>query len=960
MIVALAALTALVVSVIVHLCATRLWPRQNHVFTFLISGFVVGVILLLILLKTRSRLEALEAALIYAFACELYIFLFTFVVTSISVAILVWLKEDGRLPESRMEAAQDDGDFVGGRINRMVESGIFQKKDEQLSLTAKGRILLAAYKGLRSFFGHQVASKETPKPQAGSQLSHWVWLPIILAFVLFFPFLTGDKLFIGNFDRLNSHLNILWLQAQALRGGLSYGWTSSMFLGTNLWALIYAPPNPEAIVLACFPESSFLWLTAVFSCLFFIVAGLTAFAFLRNMGFAPWLSATGCCLYQLSYASTLRIAQNDLTYLVIAVLPAGFLGIRLLFLGRERSGWLCLFGSMLLMALFGFLQETIYALIAIGCYAGFWAVRTHRWKTLALAALAASVALIACMPRVYVAAQEFKSLKREEPSIQLKTFDEVSFFQNIGPRELLRVLHYGAFGRFLKEGSDLGNNINITEGVQTHSSTLAALVMLAAGVALWITKSGSGAQRELAEMRYFAVWVIGILLVTTIKPLQEIIYYIFLRQDFTHSRLCITALLPIAALVTWFLQRSIGRDINRDAFLSMFALGGVAGGGVWFLSSFFPQDSHILEKPIAMPLQVAWQIALCSLVFFFMLAVIIFWRPVRTRCAIFAAGFMLAEAFLNGAAQFHSGQVQAKIPFESGNSFFPPSSSFSFPTVKMRSDLLERVGWPGQNTVFVRAQGNLPPFLASYLGPFYGAWCVDGYSTGVPRNLLSLGWPDYCLGLRTMTFGFGEVPWNQLALLGVRSLVQVDDALYSGAPMDGDELSKRVQTNPSPALPRVFWAGEVRAEKSEDKAARLALDLVRKVDFALPESLPAVLYTSETLPHFAMDQSPIVVRDLGAKRIIRIRASNQPRLLVFNERYHPAWKIDGRKGARLYEANGCVQAIVVPPGVKTLTLRFEPVSMWLLFGLPVLSLSLGLLGGLLVRESPFNLRGSKV
>jgi hypothetical protein len=170
MIVALAALGAFVASVILHLCATRLWTRQNRVFSFLISGFVVGFILLEVLLKTRSRIEALEAALIYAFACELYVFLFTFVVTSISVAILVWLREDGRLRESRTETAQDDDDFVGGRIKRMVESGIFQKKEEQLNLTAKGRILLIAYKGLRSFFGHQIASKEATKPQAGSQL----------------------------------------------------------------------------------------------------------------------------------------------------------------------------------------------------------------------------------------------------------------------------------------------------------------------------------------------------------------------------------------------------------------------------------------------------------------------------------------------------------------------------------------------------------------------------------------------------------------------------------------------------------------------------------------------------------------------------------------------------------------------------------------------------------------------
>jgi predicted transcriptional regulator len=162
MIVALSALTGFVASVIVHLCTTRVWPRQNRVFSFVICGFVVGMILLLILLKARSRPEALAAALIYAFACDLYIFLLALVITSISVAILVWLNEDGRLPESQMEGAQDDDDFVGGRINRMVESGIFQKKDEQLSLTAKGRILLGAYKGLRSFFGHDASDRSNP------------------------------------------------------------------------------------------------------------------------------------------------------------------------------------------------------------------------------------------------------------------------------------------------------------------------------------------------------------------------------------------------------------------------------------------------------------------------------------------------------------------------------------------------------------------------------------------------------------------------------------------------------------------------------------------------------------------------------------------------------------------------------------------------------------------------------
>ncbi|PWU09367.1 MAG: hypothetical protein C5B47_03515 [Verrucomicrobia bacterium] len=163
----LMAVAAFLTSVAGHLGAVKLWPRQNRVFSFLSCGFFVGGIFLAILLKMRSSLEALEAAVIYAFACELYIFLFTFVIGSISVVILIQLKEDGCLPEFQAETADDN--FIGGRIQRMLELGILGKEGEHLRLTVRGRILLRAYKVLRSFFRHQGAYKEMPDRQRGGQ-----------------------------------------------------------------------------------------------------------------------------------------------------------------------------------------------------------------------------------------------------------------------------------------------------------------------------------------------------------------------------------------------------------------------------------------------------------------------------------------------------------------------------------------------------------------------------------------------------------------------------------------------------------------------------------------------------------------------------------------------------------------------------------------------------------------------
>jgi hypothetical protein len=64
----------------------------------------------------------------------------------------------------------------------------------------------------------------------GKYVSHLPALFALLALVasIHRRHLTGDALFLGNFDRLNSFLNTLWLQVHGWKSGHFSGWDDSL------------------------------------------------------------------------------------------------------------------------------------------------------------------------------------------------------------------------------------------------------------------------------------------------------------------------------------------------------------------------------------------------------------------------------------------------------------------------------------------------------------------------------------------------------------------------------------------------------------------------------------------------------------------------------------------------------------------------------------------------------------
>ena len=93
---------------------------------------------------------ALAGMTAYAFACELYIFTFTLVTSSVSVSLLLSRLAPSqsvqRAPTLSPEA------MVRRRLDNMAEAGLLRARDGRYFLTPKSQRLVRLHRQLRRFF----------------------------------------------------------------------------------------------------------------------------------------------------------------------------------------------------------------------------------------------------------------------------------------------------------------------------------------------------------------------------------------------------------------------------------------------------------------------------------------------------------------------------------------------------------------------------------------------------------------------------------------------------------------------------------------------------------------------------------------------------------------------------------------------------------------------------------------
>lgn len=140
-------------SLALHRFACRLPLNIDRVSRFLFTGGIAGALLVW---ATGSRygldsLETVTAALAFGFLCELYIFLFTMTISSISANVLVTLYSQA-LDIETIARQYDSRQMVRKRLDRLAATGFLCRTGSQLTLTQKGTRFVRAFRNLRRFF----------------------------------------------------------------------------------------------------------------------------------------------------------------------------------------------------------------------------------------------------------------------------------------------------------------------------------------------------------------------------------------------------------------------------------------------------------------------------------------------------------------------------------------------------------------------------------------------------------------------------------------------------------------------------------------------------------------------------------------------------------------------------------------------------------------------------------------
>lgn len=162
----------LLVAVAGHGLLMRRRMPGNSVMRFLAIGGGIGSILAVqMFLCHRIAIPALTALAVYALGCEMYLFLFTLVGSSIGASLLLTLR-GGALPAERIESMFSPAGMVDCRLERLRKVGLLEANGR---VSPKGRRLLHTFRMLRAFFLPNIPMSKArmPAPIAELELCSW-------------------------------------------------------------------------------------------------------------------------------------------------------------------------------------------------------------------------------------------------------------------------------------------------------------------------------------------------------------------------------------------------------------------------------------------------------------------------------------------------------------------------------------------------------------------------------------------------------------------------------------------------------------------------------------------------------------------------------------------------------------------------------------------------------------------
>ena len=141
-----------VVTIGLHALVTRLPLGVSSVARFVVVGCLCGLVLAAHLFALYGLTPpVVTALLLFALASEVYIFLFTLTMSSISSTILLTLRS-GAIDEQALDARYSASYMVDSRLTKLEASDFLHRDGDRFSLTTRGQGLVASFRRVRRLF----------------------------------------------------------------------------------------------------------------------------------------------------------------------------------------------------------------------------------------------------------------------------------------------------------------------------------------------------------------------------------------------------------------------------------------------------------------------------------------------------------------------------------------------------------------------------------------------------------------------------------------------------------------------------------------------------------------------------------------------------------------------------------------------------------------------------------------
>ncbi|MBV9329797.1 MAG: hypothetical protein JO352_39340, partial [Chloroflexi bacterium] len=623
----------------------------------------------------------------------------------------------------------------------------------------------------------------------------------------------------------------------------------------------------------------------------------------------------------------------DTTYLSIIVAPIMFYLVHSA-TREHRLKTIALLAAVVAYCIYvAFLQEFSYIVLFLGLYALWRSVKGNHESLIALAA-GMTAGLVIGVPRLVAQYQTLSDTPRISTGV---VFDGDLF-------TLLRFFSRDIYGRSYAE-SLTGSSVNLYEGDLLFVAAFASLLL----VAILIDR-GRHARTPWNSLRrtdigFLLAYIVFVFATMHVQLVYRAVSLLYANAPFQHSRIGVSALLPIACLSALYLRRRHQRQLNLASWLTIaVALALVVSATTFDYESWRDPILNALGQPSApfiacdacMKLKQTGQFLAVDVIRLVVLAVLFVllatsWRwlrwfsadGVRTALAL-AITFQAvwgANAWLTGPDT-----TEYATPFDGNNMVLAPPGDFAHPTADEMQQLQSRLDNREYRSITVCPLDVIVVDCSNPMGILWNLRLLDGYLSGVPRRLGELPWQPNEVSSHQIRFRQAtDVPWRLMSLLNVKNAIVVTPDLYTNA---GSHLPDGLQIveNPSPYVyPRAYFARTVESV-SEAEDVAVTHDFFaecRQCDNLL--EAPKPVDEVEGPVTGAFDASGDVAVLDGADRIdLTFPASAHPRFLVLNEPYARGWSASADdQDLAIYPTNVVMRGVLVPTGATHVTFAYH-------------------------------------